>query len=71
MARAFGLDVVAEGVETRQQAERLAELGCWRAQGFLFSEPVSAEELLSGFELGPDHSASFRPTALNASAVDS
>jgi EAL domain-containing protein (putative c-di-GMP-specific phosphodiesterase class I) len=33
---ALGLDVVAEGVETDQQAARLIDLGCKRAQGYLF-----------------------------------
>jgi diguanylate cyclase (GGDEF)-like protein len=71
MARAFEIDVVAEGVETREQANRLAELGCWYAQGFLFSEPVSPWEMVSGATIGADQSVSFRPAALNASRFDS
>jgi diguanylate cyclase (GGDEF)-like protein/PAS domain S-box-containing protein len=38
----MGLDVVAEGVETREQAEWLAEHGCPAGQGFLFGRPVEA-----------------------------
>lgn len=37
--------VVAEGVETQEQADILARLGCQFAQGYLFSKPKPAEEL--------------------------
>jgi EAL domain-containing protein (putative c-di-GMP-specific phosphodiesterase class I) len=43
MARALGLRVVAEGVETEAQRAQLARLGCDFAQGYLFSVPVGAE----------------------------
>ena len=39
----LGLDVVAEGVEAADEAERLRELGCDFAQGYFYSRPVSAE----------------------------
>ncbi|MEY2513164.1 MAG: hypothetical protein QOJ89_522, partial [bacterium] len=45
MAKAFGLDVVAEGVETEEQAAILEQLGCHAAQGYLFSRPVPASQL--------------------------
>ena len=41
MARAFGLEAVAEGVETAEQADRLTRLGYGRAQGFHFARPMS------------------------------
>jgi diguanylate cyclase len=41
LADAFGLDVIAEGVETAAAAKALLELGCYRAQGFLLSRPLS------------------------------
>ncbi|NBB91853.1 MAG: EAL domain-containing protein [Gammaproteobacteria bacterium] len=44
MARTLGLRTLAEGVETTEQAEMLAELGCESAQGFLFGYPVAADE---------------------------
>jgi EAL domain-containing protein (putative c-di-GMP-specific phosphodiesterase class I) len=45
LAQHLGLDVVAEGVETIEQATLLKELRCKYAQGFLFSRPVSAEDV--------------------------
>ena len=49
-ARALGLSVTAEGVETTDQLQRLRDLGCQQGQGFLFSRPVAAADLpaLSG-----------------------
>lgn len=44
LAESLQLFVVAEGVETREQAELLASLGCQQAQGYLYSPPVSAAE---------------------------
>jgi EAL domain-containing protein (putative c-di-GMP-specific phosphodiesterase class I) len=40
MGRDLGLDVVAEGVETRQQADLLQDMGCGLAQGYLFGRPT-------------------------------
>lgn len=40
IARGFGQEVVAEGVETSEQAEFLLEHGCRFAQGYLFSKPL-------------------------------
>ena len=42
VAHALDLDTVAEGVETQEQAERLAEMGCRCAQGILFAPPMAA-----------------------------
>jgi diguanylate cyclase (GGDEF)-like protein/PAS domain S-box-containing protein len=43
MGRDLGLPVVAEGVESEEQAGLLAELGCSHAQGFLFGTPERAD----------------------------
>lgn len=45
LARALGMDVVAEGVETREQRNLLRDLGCRYGQGFLFSRPISVEAI--------------------------
>ncbi|MFL6671947.1 MAG: putative bifunctional diguanylate cyclase/phosphodiesterase [Massilia sp.] len=44
MAHKLGLEVVAEGVETRVQRALLQDAGCDYAQGFMFGHPVTAEE---------------------------
>jgi diguanylate cyclase (GGDEF)-like protein/PAS domain S-box-containing protein len=44
-ARALGLTVTAEGVETAAQLAHLRSLGCPQGQGFLFSRPVPAADL--------------------------
>ncbi len=45
MGKTLGLGLIAEGVETAEQSERLQSLGCRYAQGFYFSRPVSGEEI--------------------------
>ena len=53
IARGFGLGVVAEGVETPEQLDQLAALGCNAMQGFYFSPPASAEEVEALFREVP------------------
>lgn len=61
LAHSFGLDVVAEGVETLAQLDMLADMGCNFAQGFYFSKPVPADQAavlmrdLSHCEFGARH----------------
>ena len=47
LAETLGLSVVAEGIETREQLERLIELGCSEGQGYLFSPPIDAASVES------------------------
>lgn len=47
MARSLDLEVVAEGVETEQELELVARSGCAAVQGFLFSKPVSPDDIES------------------------
>lgn len=46
MAKALGLHVVAEGVETVGQSDLLVGMGCDELQGYLFSMPITADEVL-------------------------
>jgi PAS domain S-box-containing protein/diguanylate cyclase (GGDEF)-like protein len=46
LAHSLGMKVIAEGVETADQAKAVIELGCDEIQGFFFSKPVSAAEFL-------------------------
>ncbi len=55
MTAAMGLDAIAEGVETPQEAEALVALGCGLAQGFLWSRPVPADQIAAAIvRLGID-----------------
>jgi diguanylate cyclase (GGDEF)-like protein len=47
LADDFGLDVIAEGVETEAAAQALLDLGCHRAQGFLLSRPLDTAAMES------------------------
>jgi|GEM_PF-2447526 len=46
MAHALGLRVVAQAVESEEQGELMAELGCDAAQGYYFAEPMDAAIVL-------------------------
>ena len=50
LARSLNLATVAEGVENAAQAEFLVEQGCHVAQGFLYSRPIEASEMLPWLE---------------------
>lgn len=60
LSRRLGLEVVAEGIETAEVLERLVELGCDVAQGYLISRPVPAAQiapLLAQEEAHPEPAA--------------
>ena len=44
LAQSLRLDVVAEGVESQEQADFLKRLGCSQIQGYLISKPLPVEE---------------------------
>jgi EAL domain-containing protein (putative c-di-GMP-specific phosphodiesterase class I) len=45
LGEALGLEVVAEGMETRDQLDTLLDLGCHLGQGYLLGRPVPSNEL--------------------------
>ncbi len=46
LAHAFGLDVVAEGIEDQSTADALTSMGCQSAQGYFYGKPMSHCELV-------------------------
>jgi len=55
LAAKLGLQVIAEGVEAADLVQSLIDEGCNEVQGFYFSRPVSAEELVQLLTIGSDH----------------
>jgi diguanylate cyclase (GGDEF)-like protein/PAS domain S-box-containing protein len=47
MAHTLGLGTVAEGIETEGQAQLMAELGCDKGQGYLYSKPLEGDALVA------------------------
>ena len=45
LGRGLGLTVIAEGIETEEQRDQLAAMGCHEGQGYLFARPMQAEQL--------------------------
>ncbi|HEY0817770.1 MAG TPA: EAL domain-containing protein [Rhizobacter sp.] len=64
MARALGLMVVAEGVETAEQRDALRVMGCDYAQGYLFSRPIPAPEMEKLLQLQRAAATASVPSAL-------
>ena len=58
LARSLRLDVVAEGVETADDAEALRKIGCATGQGYLFSRPLAAGDVTSWID---EHHRAHRP----------
>ena len=52
LGHALDLTLVAEGIETEEQARTLADMGCHHGQGFLFGRPVGPEQVERHFETG-------------------
>jgi diguanylate cyclase (GGDEF)-like protein/PAS domain S-box-containing protein len=55
LAKAFGREVIAEGVETRAHADALQRLGCELAQGYGVARPMSAQQLPAWVEMWHTH----------------
>ena len=43
MAKSIGIDLIAEGVETKEQADFLNDCGCSIAQGFYYAKPMPVD----------------------------
>ena len=54
LAHGLGVDVVAEGIETAEQLQRLRELACDRGQGFFFARPLPPDRLRALLEASRD-----------------
>ncbi|MCK9604874.1 MAG: EAL domain-containing protein [Methylomonas sp.] len=53
MAQNLGLEVIAEGLETKEQLALLLQYGCRHYQGYLLSRPVPVDQFEAVFEQGP------------------
>ncbi|OGQ90811.1 MAG: hypothetical protein A2289_06700 [Deltaproteobacteria bacterium RIFOXYA12_FULL_58_15] len=53
LARVLGMEVVAEGIETEAQLMQLRALGCHQGQGYFFSKPRPANEIVEMLERRP------------------
>jgi diguanylate cyclase (GGDEF)-like protein len=69
IARTLDIDVVAEGIETTDQAETLLSLGCRGAQGYLFGRPSPASTI-EALLLGEVEAAAARPPQRSAVGTD-
>jgi diguanylate cyclase (GGDEF)-like protein len=70
MGHALGLTVVAEGVEYPYQVERLRELGCDAAQGYVYGGPGTAADFDRYFEtVGPDGTCVWPPDVSGRDAL--
>ena len=45
LTQSLGFELVAEGIETQEQARSVKDLGCLQGQGYLFSRPLPARDL--------------------------
>ena len=61
MALGLGLETVCEGVETKEQVDFLAEIGCTKLQGYYYTKPISFDQImkryLAGVQIGFENPA--------------
>lgn len=63
LGRNLGLQSIAEGIETPEQAAELSRLGCDIGQGYLFGKPMPAQALLDWFRNASKGASYARPQA--------
>ncbi len=61
LAKELSMTVVAEGVESKESAELLSQMGCDLLQGYLFSRPVALQQALA--LLGAEDVKAHQPSA--------
>ena len=44
LTKTLGLSVITEGVETKEQIDKLTQMGCGIYQGYYFSKPISVDQ---------------------------
>ena len=49
MAEGLGIEVICEGVETREQIEILKKIGCRKVQGYFYSKPIPTKEFIEKY----------------------
>jgi len=64
LGQSLGLATIAEGIETREQAEILLWLGCELGQGWLFGRPIPAEDLAATIEMSREKMSFSHSTGL-------
>jgi len=70
LSKTFDVNLIAEGIETQEQADKLCELGCFNQQGFLYSKPLNAHDFeiwLKEFKHGKINLIEKRKVAYEAS----
>ena len=63
LAKALGMEAIAEGVETEEQFALAGAAGCAEAQGYLFSRPMSARDVFGFLGVAPPEGPRFAPAA--------
>ncbi|KAG1650068.1 putative signaling protein [Nymphon striatum] len=71
LGRSLGLNVIAEGVETKEQFSQLSDMMCDEMQGFLLSPPVSALQSMSLIEKALTGDLSFEENQIDTTTAQS
>jgi diguanylate cyclase (GGDEF)-like protein len=70
LANTMNMEVLAEGIETTEQLQLLQEMGSQYGQGFLFSQPTTAENLTPVLNLEDGHSSKAAQPTFNFSFME-